>query len=119
MMDYYLLIVGLIFPMLGVCVQLGQGPHNEILEKRFFIPKNSKIRKIIPFREDCAHPFIYLKIIPFFVSIIISFAILILYAIKFFAPSIITPILIHPATIISSVLVGLLYMIYAGIMNAI
>lgn len=116
---YFLLMLGIGFPMLGYVVQLGKGPYNEDIENKFMIPKTSKIRKIIPFREDPTHPFIYLKILPFLASVIIAFAILLLYAIDFFIPSIITPVLIHPVTVMSFTVLGLLYMIYGGIMNAI
>ena len=118
-MNYYLLVLGVIFPLLGVCVQFAQGPHNEDLEKIFLIPNDSKLRKFIPFHENYSHPFIYLKAIPFLASIVISLVILLLYTINFFISNIITPILIHPISIISTTLLGLLYMIYAGIMNAI
>ena len=118
-MEYYLLMLGIIFPMLGVCIQFSQGPHNEDFEKKFLIPKNSNIRKIIPFRENLTHPFIYLKVIPFLVSIIISFVIVVLYVVNLLIPNVMTPILTHPISIMSSVLLGLIYMIYAGIMNAI
>ena len=51
-MNYYLLVLGVIFPLLGVCVQFAQGPHNEDLEKIFLIPNDSKLRKFIPFHEN-------------------------------------------------------------------
>jgi hypothetical protein len=118
-MEYYLLCLGLFFPLLGVCVQLGQGPHNEALEKRFLIPPTSKLRGIIPFREDPTNPFVYLKIIPLLASIAVSFIILLLYGVGLLAPHIITPIITHPLTLMITLLLALLYMIYAGIMNVI
>jgi hypothetical protein len=116
-MEYYLLILGLMFPLLGICVQFSQGPHNENIEKRFVVPQNSIWRKFIPFSENTAHPFIYLKIIPFLMSIVISVIVFMLYVVNLFIPDIMTPIFIHPVTITSITLLGLIYMVYAGIMN--
>lgn len=118
-MEYYLLFFSIAFPLLGLCVQLGQGPHDELLEKRFIIPETSKLRSVIPFRETPSHPFIYLKIIPFLVSIVISLAILILYSLSLFFPRIMMPIIVHPITIVTTTLLGFIFMIYAGIMNMI
>ena len=70
------------------------------------LPENSKLRKIIkkilPVKETKTNPYLYIKVVPYFISVIILACVVVLYIVYAIIPNVLDPVLSHPACIWTS-----------------
>lgn len=100
--------LGLMF--LGLMISFGW-QFDAVAGKRFMnteLPTNSFFRKLLPKKEDPIDPYLYVKVIPFFINVLIFIATLILYLVYWIKPELLYDFLVSKYTVIGS---G----IYAGI----
>lgn len=79
--------------------------------KRFMnteLPPNSFFRKLLPKKEDPIDPYLYVKVIPFFINVLIFLATFILYVVYWIKPELLYDFLINKYALIGAA-------IYAGI----
>ncbi len=79
--------------------------------KRFMnteLPPDSFFRKLLPKKEDPLDPYLYVKVIPFFINVLIFLAVFILYIVYWIKPELLYDFLVSKYTVIGS---G----IYAGV----
>lgn len=115
---YFGLMFGIGMLLLSYGVLLGQGPHNPDTYEKVKLPKDSKLKKFIPFKKSLRGSLLtYPKVIGFLIGVTVSVIILLLYLVDFILPGVLTPLFTHPAIYVFMGVFGILYEVYGGIMN--
>lgn len=85
-MENYLLLMFAIMSFAFACDRQFNSKYGAEWTHRTRLPKKSFLRKIYPFKESEINPLLYVKLIPFFVTLIILITVLIVYIIYWIFP---------------------------------